>query len=269
MINGVWTAFPQCYDRDERALGHAITYLFHENITGLFLLGTTGQGPDFTVAERKRLAERLLRLTQSPERVIIAISANAAGHVRELLEHAWEHGVKGVALTPPYYGRFGPDELIQWVADVFRDPPPPRGGEVYLYNVPLASPTLWSLPVVSAIDKMIGVDGIKDSSGDVSQLLTYVQWSRGRDTSILVGNERLTMYHYLNGGHGVVSGLSAAAPELMVRLVRQCADAQWLQARDTQVEVNQLLDTIQGPTLRASVRNLVKLMDTNGVFAHI
>lgn len=263
MITGVWTAFPQCYDRDDRVLGQVITHLFEQGVSGLFLLGTTGQGPDYTVWERKNLTDRLLSLMSEPQQAIVAISANAASDVRELLEHAWQHEVRGIALTPPYYGTFAPEELVHWAATVFQNLP--KSGEIYLYNMPLASPTRWSIPVVSAIDEMIGVDGIKDSSGDVAQLREYMRWSQHKNASVLVGNERLTLYHYLSGGHGVVSGLSAACPELVVKLVKQCEMGQWSEARNTQAEVNRRLDEVQGSTLRASVRALVELMEKNGI----
>jgi dihydrodipicolinate synthase/N-acetylneuraminate lyase len=264
VITGVWTAFPQCYDRDDRALGKAIGHLFDQGVSGLFLLGTTGQGPDFTISERKSLTDRLLNLMPDPRHAVVAISANAASDVRELLQHAWQRGVRGVALTPPYYGLFAPEELVEWTATVFRNIP--KTGEVYLYNMPLASPTRWSTPVITAIDEMIGIDGIKDSSSDVAQLRQYMRWSQGKNVSVLVGNERLTLYHYLNGGHGVVSGLSAAWPTLVVTLTKQCEMTQWSEARTTQAEVNRWLDEAQGSTLRASVRILVEFMERNGLF---
>lgn len=263
MITGLWTALPPLDRTQDQELGGALEYLLAHGVDGFFALGTTGRGADLTLIERQRFLERLIGLVGMPQKIVIAISANPPGDVRALMEHAFSLGVEGVAMTPPFYGAFDQNELIEWVHGVFDGIRKERS--VYLYNMPAVGHTVWELDMVSLVDEMIGIDGIKDSSGDIGQVLQYLAWASGHNASVLVGNERLTTYHYLAGGHGVVSGLSAMYPRMMADLIGYCTRREWDQACSAQEQVNRQLENLVGRSLRAGAAALVQGMRVQGI----
>ncbi len=263
VISGVWAALPNIYGWSDVKVGHTLEHLMGRGIDGLFVLGTTGQGADFSVGERQMLLERLCHLGPDPKRVVVAVSANAATDVRELMQHAANAGVRGMAMTPPFYGRFGEEEIERWVKTIFAGQT--KSGEMYLYNMPAVGHAVWSLPLVRAVDSLVGVDGIKDSSGETEWLLRYLDWVEGRDASVLVGDERLTTYSALAGGHGAVSGLSTAYPELMVDLVAACRQKDWESAMGLQRRVNHYLEAFRGLTPHGAGQALIAAMVQNGI----
>ena len=264
MIRGLWTALPPLYGSTDSVLGHALEYLLHNGVDGFFVMGTTGQGADRSLGERQQFLERLVGLTGVPKQMVVAISANPARDVRDLMAHAFSLGVQGVAMTPPFYGAWSQAELAEWLHGVF-DGMHKEGG-VYLYNMPAIGHTVWSTDNLSLVDEIVGgIDGIKDSSGDVNQLLQYVAWAKGHGASVMVGNEGLTTFHYLSGGHGVVSGLSAVYPRVMADLIQYCFYRQWDQAVILQRDVNRLLQGLTRNSLRAGSRALVDAMQAEGI----
>ncbi len=266
MLTGLWTALPPVYDRTDLEIVHAVNCLFTEGVDGLFILGTTGQGADLSVSQRHKILERMVKLTDAPHRIVVAISATPASDVRELMAHAFSLGIQGVAMTPPFYGAYNLHEIQRWTQDVFNHVV--KTGDVYLYNMPTIGHTVWSIDLVSIVNNIIGVDGIKDSSGDPNQLLDYLGWAADRSASVLVGDERLTTYSYLAGGHGVVSGLSAVHPRLMADLINSCKNQQWVRAIALQKKINAELWQLKRESSRSSAWELVQQMERNGMFSH-
>ena len=260
MITGLWTALPNIYRSfDDQEYKRALEFLFAQGIDGLFLLGTTGRGTDFSVLERMEILEKTIRAIGDPQKIVVAISANAPSDVRHLAQHAGELGVKGTALTPPYYGQFSDPEIQEWAQKVFANFT--KKTAIYLYNIPGVTRTTWSLASLDYVHRIIGVDGIKDSSGDVKTLLGYLDWSaRHQETSVLAGDEHFTVYNFMMGGHGIVSGLSTAHPQLLADLVAKAKAKQWEKAIPLQREVNQWLTKLQAYTPRETVEVLIRWM---------
>jgi dihydrodipicolinate synthase/N-acetylneuraminate lyase len=229
----------------------------------MLALGTTGRGAELTLLQRMKALEQLVRAAGDGNRIIAAISANPAEDVRLLLEHAASVGVKGVAVTPPFYGTWTNAELLDWVEAALGTGP--RGVEVYLYHIPPAVRNGWEPEILTQVDQRIGIAGIKDSSGDVHQLIKYLAWGRERTFSVMVGNERLTTYCFMLGGSGIVSGLSTAYPELLLQAYAACQHKDWDTAAALQRDINEKLDQFTHVSARRTGDVLLELAREHGV----
>ncbi|MHB1627635.1 MAG: dihydrodipicolinate synthase family protein [Bacilli bacterium] len=267
MIDGVWTALPntRLWADDAGVLEHTVSNLTAAGIRGLFILGTTGQGCDETISTRMKSAERIVEAAGSGARVVTAVSANAPQDVRELIGHAQDLGVLGVAFTPPFYGSYNDQELGLWLEEVLRDQS--LSVEYYLYNIPGVTTNRWNVPLVEFANSLAPIAGIKDSSGNVQQLCDFLEWTSRHGASLMVGDERLGLYGLMMGGTGIVSGLSAAYPKLLCRLHAAAVQRDWDTSVPLQGEVNRRLHelSISASTSRDSVRVLVDWMNQNGV----
>lgn len=267
MIDGVWTALPntRLWAADARVLEHAVSNLTAAGIRGLFVLGTTGQGTDETLSSRMQWVEQIVMAAGGGSRVIAAVSANAAQDVRELIGHAQSLGIHGVAFTPPFYGAYNHQELERWLGKVLGGQGPSI--KYYLYNIPGVTSNKWDIPLVEFANTLAPLEGIKDSSGNVQQMCDFLGWTSQHGASLMVGDERLGLYGLMMGGAGIVSGLSAAFPKLLVQLHRAAEQRDWdacvsLQ-REVNLRLNKLAATASSP--RDSVRVLIEWMRANGV----
>lgn len=73
------------------------------NVTYVFSCGTTGESVDFTVAERKAVSERWIKL--GGFRVIVHVGSDSVESARELAVHATRIGAFAVAAMPPTFIR--------------------------------------------------------------------------------------------------------------------------------------------------------------------
>ena len=107
MIRGVLlpiiTPFDEKVRVDEQLMRQLVDFHIGAGVQGLFVLGSTGQGPAMTMEERKQAAAIALDQAKSRVPVVIHVGTADAGSTVELAEHAAAHKADAVAIVPPYY----------------------------------------------------------------------------------------------------------------------------------------------------------------------
>ena len=107
MIRGVLlpiiTPFDEKIQVDEQIMRALVDFHIKAGVQGLFVLGSTGQGPAMTIEERKHAAAIALDQAKSRVPVVIHVGTADAQSTVELAEHAAAHKADAVAIVPPYY----------------------------------------------------------------------------------------------------------------------------------------------------------------------
>jgi dihydrodipicolinate synthase/N-acetylneuraminate lyase len=107
MIRGVLlpiiTPFDEKVRVDEQIMRALVDFHIKAGVQGLFVLGSTGQGPAMTIEERKQAAAIALDQAKSRVPVVIHVGTADAQSTVELAEHAAAHKADAVAIVPPYY----------------------------------------------------------------------------------------------------------------------------------------------------------------------
>jgi 4-hydroxy-tetrahydrodipicolinate synthase len=186
---------------------------------GVTLFGTTGEGPAFTVAERKACLDALLASGVRPGQIIVTITALALGDVIELGRHAAAHGVHRQMMMPPFYFNQPRDAgVIEAVSQAVRG----IGDDalkLVLYHFPAMSTYGFSHSAVAELARRHPgqIIGIKDSSGDLPHAQALAR--AFPQLSILVGTEPHIAPTMLVGGSGSINGLANIAPRLLRRVI--------------------------------------------------
>lgn len=230
-IHGLWPALllPVSSSGEldtARAIAHAQRML-SAGSDGVTLFGTTGEGPAFTVAERKGLLEAMLGKTGNngaghsitPDQIIVTITALALGDAIELGRHASRLGVHRQMLMPPFYFNQPRDAgIVDAVSQVVRGIGD-DGLELLLYHFPAMSTFGFSHAAIAELVRRHPdqVAGVKDSSGDLEHAIGLARAFPA--LSILVGAEPHVAPVMLEGGSGSVNGLANVAPGLMRRVI--------------------------------------------------
>src|SRR5690242_424116 len=81
-----------------------LAYWKSQGADGVLLLGTTGQGQAFSVAERKRALEGAAKNKHGLDFIVGTGAANIADSI-ELSQHAAANGADTVLVVPPYYDK--------------------------------------------------------------------------------------------------------------------------------------------------------------------
>ncbi len=184
-------------------------------VDGLVLFGSTGEFVHFDVAERMRVLALAIRRSRVP--VLVNVSHSTLAGAIDVAENAISAGAAGILVMPPYFYRYSDAQLAafyrQFVAAVGAKT------RIYLYNLP---------PFTTPISAHLAAEllgsgtfaGIKDSSGDWQLFEALRDLSTRTPFALLVGSESIYLECRLAGADGIVSGVAAAIPELLVAIER-------------------------------------------------
>lgn len=184
-------------------------------VDGIVLFGSTGEFIHFDVAERMRVLALAIRRSRVP--VLVNVSHSTLAGAVDLAENAESSGAAGVLLMPPYFYRYTDAQIFEFY-QLFSVAL--RGRiRAYLYNLPSFTNAI-SPELATHLLESRSFVGIKDSSGD-PHLFAELRELRSRvPFSLLTGNESLYRESRAAGADGIVSGVAAAIPELLVAMDR-------------------------------------------------
>lgn len=209
-LSGVWAASLTPLRADlrpdpERFVAH-FEYLLDEGCDGVVLFGTTGEAASFSVEERMRLLDEVVRLGVDPARLIVGVGCAAVTDTINLTRHAAVQAVSAVLALPPFYfKRVSEDGLFDAFSMVVDETPDVR---ILLYSIPQVagievSPGLASRLTAAYPDR---IAGIKDSSGDVGSLRSFLAAMPG--DAVFAGTEVLLVPGVSEGMAGTISAVA-------------------------------------------------------------
>ncbi len=206
---------------DHAGLERLIEHLIAGGVGGLFLLGTTGEGPALSYRLRRELIERTCRQVQRRVPVLVCVTDTAFTESLNVARAAADAGADAVVAAPPFYWPLGQPEMERYFDDLADELPLP----LMLYNMPAL--TKVPIPVTSVRRAMDNpkIIGMKDSSGNLSYLHQILR-ERGERSNwpVFVGDEETLAYAMQAGANGGVSGGANVFPSLYTRYFQAAAD---------------------------------------------
>ena len=138
---------------------------------GVVVLGTTGEFPSFSVAERKKVAEVAIK-HRAGLRMIVQVGTPNLPETLELLNHAQANGADGVLCIPPfYYKNPALEPLVKHYSAILEASKVP----VYLYHIPGTSAVPISHELLHKLEHYPNLAGIKDSTGNAEGYAAFVK----------------------------------------------------------------------------------------------
>src|SRR5437899_529121 len=147
---------------DEGLYKDLLAYLKANGADGVVVLGTTGEYPSFSVAERKRVAETALK-HRSGLNIIVSPGTPNFPETIELSQHAAANGADGLLIIPPFYYKNPPPAgLTKYYSLIFEQVKIP----INLYHIPGTSAVPVSHELLHSLEHYPNLAGIKDSTGN-------------------------------------------------------------------------------------------------------
>lgn len=225
-LRGIWPALltPLTAQRaiDHACFGRHAARLIATGCGGVTPFGTTGEGPSFSVDERRAAVEALVAGGVPAARILVSTSCAALPDTLALTRHALALGAHGCLMLPPFFLKGVPDEGIvdayRWVIDGAAD----ARLKLYLYHIPQVSGVGLSHGVIETLKRLYPqtIVGIKDSAGDRAHSLALAD-AFMPELAIYVGHEPDLPALARRGSPGAVSGLANFMPRVVNRLVAQ------------------------------------------------
>jgi len=226
---------------DVPGLERLIEHIVAGGVSGLFILGTTGEGPSLSYRLRKELIERTCRQVRGRVPVLVGITDTAFVESVNVARWSADAGADAVVLAPPYYLPEGQPELQEYLDHLVPALPLP----LFLYNMPALTKVSFELETVRRAMDNPRIMGLKDSSGNMSYFQSVVGLLKHRpDWTLLIGPEEMLADAVLAGGHGGVSGGANVHPRLYVELFCAAQAGDTARVRERHAEVMRISDSL-------------------------
>jgi len=196
---------------DEAGLERLVEYVIAGGVSGIFVLGSSGEGPALSQSTKECLVRAVSE--QAEGRVPVLIGALGVG-TRNTIEEAkrlTRLGGDAVVVTCPYYFAQTQDEIAAHIEAVARSLDVPT----VIYNIPQMVKTVIEPETVGRLAELPEVVGIKDSLGDMERFHKLLQIQRKhQDFCVYQGAESIAAISVVHGASGAVLGLANVAPKL-------------------------------------------------------
>ena len=240
-FQGIWPALLTPLDEQlnidhPKLAAHALS-LIKAGCGGVTLFGTTGEGPSFSLQERKDALDKMIAHGVPAERIIVSTSCAAIVETLELTRHAVDRHVHGCLVLPPFFFKGISDEgilngYVQIIEGVNRP-----DWRLYLYHIPQVIGV--DLPhgvIAQLLQRFPGIiAGIKDSGCNQAHSVALAKAFMPPITVYVGFEPDLTTLGPL-GSTGAISGLANFLPRVVHRMVLESTapgtahDAQRIQA---------------------------------------
>jgi len=196
-------------DVDEAGFERLTDLQLAEGVAGVFVLGTTGEGPSVARAARLRIVERAVARVGRRALVYAGIGDTCLADSVQAGNDYLRAGADAVVALPPVYFPLQPQELLAYFQALLTA----IAGPVILYNIPQTARV--SIPL-EVLEQLLGhprLVGFKDSENDEKRHQELLRRFGGRDDfSIFIGVGALMSKGLTLGAQGIVPSVGNLIP---------------------------------------------------------
>ncbi|MGI8481699.1 MAG: 4-hydroxy-tetrahydrodipicolinate synthase [Chthoniobacterales bacterium] len=218
MFRGTFTALVTPF-RDDRVDRAALELLVEAQIaggvSGLVAIGTTGESPTLTAAEREEVISLVIEISNHRCKVLAGTGSNSKRAAIAATQAAEKLGADGALVVAPYYNKPSQEGLFRH----FRAIAEATALPIMLYNIPGRCAVDVSAETVQRIaEKSPNIVSIKEASGSVERV-SELRARLPEQFTILSGDDSLTLPFMAVGAVGVISVASNVFPAEICAMV--------------------------------------------------
>lgn len=260
LFEGILPAIVTPFDSEGRvdftALREVIRFQIEGGVHGFFACGTVGEGVLMKAEQRKAVAEAIVKESGGKVPVIVHVGTTNTDESVELAKHAERIGARAVGAVTPFF--FKPDveglkTHYRSIAEAVRIP-------VFVYNIPKMTGFNVTAEIFRKICTIERVAGIKDSSGNLSQIQEIIE-TAPKPITVINGADDIFLAALLIGVNAEISGMANVVPELMVELYESFREGDCERALKLQRRLNALKRILYsiGPSNVSSIKAALEL----------
>lgn len=216
-LKGVYPALATPLTQDEKVdkagMRKVTRYCLDGGVSGVVVMGSTGEFPAMTEAMRQDAIDTVLDEVKGKVPVLIGCGEPGTQRTIEQVRKATKTKADGVLVALPYYFPLDQAAVIrhyEMVADASTLP-------VVMYNFPQMTKITMTPDTMAKLAAHPNIIGVKDSSGDFFNMQRFLDVTAGADFAVMSGNPALGVSAYQMGAKGGIFAGCSLVPKL-------CAD---------------------------------------------
>ena len=149
---------------DKKGTRNMVNHLLKGGVDGIFLLGTTGEGPHLSYAVREELVKTVCGLVKGRVPVLVGITETDLDDAVAFASKCKSYGASAVVAAPPYYFKLTQAECIAWFAEMADRLPLP----LVIYDMPAHTDTIIEPATIAKLAAHPNIIAMKDSSSIIA-----------------------------------------------------------------------------------------------------
>lgn len=234
------TPFKEDYSVDYSRLDEILDFQLEQGTDAIVVCGTTGEPVTMTTEEKLSVIKYTVDKINGRIPVIAGTGGNSTLSVIEFSKQVEKLKVDGLLIVTPYYNKATQKGLYAHYSAIASKVQLP----IIIYNVPSRTGcNILPETVVKLANDFRNIIGIKEASGNISQVAKLAQLSNGI-LDIYSGNDNHILPVLSLGGKGVISVLSNIAPNDVHNMVMEYLNGNTGKALEIQLKYIDLIETL-------------------------
>ncbi|MDD4797501.1 MAG: 4-hydroxy-tetrahydrodipicolinate synthase [Eubacteriales bacterium] len=224
---------------DFDAFGKIIDFQLENQSDALIICGTTGESSTMSDDERTDAIKFAVERVGGRIPIVAGTGSNETAHVINLSRRAEDVGCDGLLLVTPYYNKTSSAGVIahyKAIADRTKTP-------IIMYNVPSRTGLNMKAEIVAQLAGYKNIHGVKEASGDLSQVIDILRFCRGK-LAVYSGMDEIVLPILAVGGDGVITTVGNITPRQMHDLCWRYFTGDTQGATQMQFELKPLIDAL-------------------------
>lgn len=236
--------------------------LVADGLSGVYICGTNGEGPNLTVEERMAVAEAYVKAVDKRILVMVHVGHTSIYESKKLAAHAAKIGADAISAVAAFYFKpVSTQNLVDCMAEIASGAP---NLPFYYYHMPTLTGVGMDMVELLTIgeSRIPNLAGIKYTASTLHEYMACLNYKTGR-FNVLFGFDEMLLPALAVGAQGAIGSTYTFAAPVYLKVIElyragQMAEAQALQAK----VVNFIRCIIKHPSIAAQ-RAVMKMLGTD------
>ncbi|MBO9633145.1 MAG: dihydrodipicolinate synthase family protein [Chitinophagaceae bacterium] len=233
LIAATFGTFKEDGSLDLRIIPELVEKLISEGISGVFVCGTNGEGPNLTVEERMQVAEAYIAAVNKRITVWVHVGHTSITESRKLAKHAAEAGADAISSVAAFY--FKPSNVQQLVNSMAMIAAAAPSLPFYYYHLPALTGVAMDMVEFLRLgeEAIPNLAGIKYTAHTQHEFQACLNYKDGK-FDVLYGYDEMLLGALMVGAKAAIGSTYTFAAPLYLRMMEAFRAQQLEQARELQ-----------------------------------
>ncbi len=266
----VWSATPTPFNKSmnvcKRSVKRLVEHHVKLGVTGLFLLGTCGEGAWMTDEQRRDMVDAVVKHNEGRLKLAVQCTDNSAARIVDNMEWAKAAGADIAVIAPPHFlMNATPKTIHELYQEAIAGSPLPVGIYARGHHGPVAVPE--SVKKKLYMEEKVVL--VKDSSSDPQRRDIALAARRKRPELLLLDGNEFMCVEYLTAGYdGLLLGGGIFNGYLAGQIMNAVSAGDIGLAEKLQVRMSKMMwDVYGGKTIACWLSGQKKLLVEMGIFS--
>lgn len=245
---------------DVDKLREHVNYIIEKGVHGILAHGSNGEFYMFDDDDYELITRVIVEETRGRVPVLMGIGAIRTSKAIKLAKMGERLGVDGISLLQPMFLKPTDEELFLYFKEIADSVP---NLPVLLYNNPRVGYTMSGDLVEKLAREVKNMKGMKDSSGDINQLMEFIRRTRDLEFKVFGGKDTMIYAALAIGAVGSVCSTANMFPEIVTAIYNEYANGNIKESLELQYRFNPVRIAQDKASFPVATKDMANIMGLN------